>query len=144
MNICFYLCTICSQNLELKKNKLTRSCEKGVFFSENKAFFFQNGKKFFYCPPPPPTHPQKYPKKERTFFFFRNFHCRVCFLVTKNVFCHQKVTKLCSENFEKWKTFSPFWGIFFLFGGTMKKNFQMVKNIFNNFSKSSIEYQILR
>ena len=47
----------------------------------------------------------------------------------KNLFCiinsfyhknheFQKVTKLCSENFEKWKKFSPFFGYFFsVWGG---------------------------
>ena len=62
-------------------------------------------------------------KKWTIFFIFRIFHCRVQSL--KMFFCHQKVTKLCSENFEKQKKFSPFF--FCVFGrGIKKNNFRLV------------------
>ena len=76
------------------------------------------GKCFFFYP----ANIKKYPKRAPLFSFFEIFSH---FLVTKQMFfCHHnghKVTKLCSENFEKRKKWSPFWGIFFLFGGDKKK-----------------------
>jgi hypothetical protein len=62
---------------------------------------------------------RKIPKKRENFFHFSKFSLQslVTFWWQKIVFSHRKVTKLCSENFEKWKKLSPFWGIFFCLGG---------------------------
>ena len=81
---------------------------------------------------PSPKQKKNTSKKEKTFFIFWNFHCcRVWSLFgdKKNFFCHQKVTKLCSKHFEKWKKFSPFFGYFFSVwgGGHKKKNFRVLK-----------------
>ena len=74
---------------------------------------------FFFNPPPPPKTKKKIAKKRENFFHFSKFSPQslVTFLWQKNIFCHQKVTKLCSENFKKWKKFSLFLAIFFLLGG---------------------------
>ena len=57
------------------------------------------------------------PKRE-LFSFFEIFTVEFShFLWQKNIFCcDQKVTKLYSENFEKWKKFSPFWVFFSVWG----------------------------
>ena len=113
---------------KINQNILIHVCA----LSMKKRFCFQNkwslkSRKNFFYSPPPPKNSQKKQKKipqkgEHYFSFFELFAAEFShFLVTKNVFCHQKVTKLCSENFEKRKKVSPFCGIFFLFGG-QKKN----------------------
>ena len=67
-----------------------------------RVFFCLIGKNFFYPPPPPQTE-KNAPKRGELFSFFEIFTAEFShFLVTKkNVFLSQKVTKLCSENFEK-------------------------------------------
>ena len=87
-------------------------------------------KKTFYAPPP---NRNKIPPKRENFFHFSRFSLKS--LVTlwwqKTAFCHQQVTKFCSENFEKWKKFSLFWGIFFfcLGGGGIKKKLSKCNKI---------------
>ena len=127
----------------IKKNN---SNTKNVFetLKTEKNFFECELEKNFFYPPPPQTEKKRGP----LFSFFEIFTAEFShFLMTKkHFFCHQKVTKLCSENFEKRKKWSPFCFCFFLFGGDKKKipaylSFREVKfkralrTILTNFSK---------
>ena len=61
----------------------------------------------------PQTEKKNTPKQGRTFSIFSHV-----FGDKKNIFLSPQVTKLCSENFEKWKkSYLFFWVFFFSVGG---------------------------
>ena len=83
-----------------------------------------NSRNFLIPPPPPLNRKKNTPKKGELFSFFEIFTAEFShfLVIKKSFFCHQKVTKLCSENFEKWKKFSLFGEYFFSVWGYKKKN----------------------
>ena len=92
--------------LKFSKNFITSQISE----SENRKISSGKPEKEKHWLAPPQTE-KKY-KKGDHFFRFSKFSLTFC--DKKYFFCHQKVTKLCSENFENRKKWSCF---FFLFGG---------------------------